>query len=60
MKRQLQGIALLLRGILLALLDAADGLWIPNVGTIDIGWGALGLILGIAGVITAFLPDHGK
>lgn len=58
MKRQLQGIALVLLGILLVLLDVTGGLWIPNVGTLDIGWGLFGLILGIAGVIAAFLPDR--
>lgn len=58
MRRQLQGVALILLGILLALLDVAGGLWIPNLGTCDIGWGLLGLILGIAGVIAAFLPDR--
>ena len=58
MKRQLQGIALILLGILLVLLDAAGGLWIPNIGTFDIGWGLSGLILGIAGVIVAFLPNR--
>lgn len=31
MKRQLQGIALILLGILLVLLDVSGGLWIPNV-----------------------------
>lgn len=60
MKRQLQGIALILLGILLALLDVSGGLWLPNIGTFDIGWGLFGLILGIAGAAAAFLPDHSK
>ena len=58
MKRPLQGVALILLGILLALLDVSGGLWIPNVGTLDIGWGLFGLIFGIAGVIVTFLPDR--
>ena len=49
---------MILFGVLLALLDVSGGLWIPNVGTLDIGWGLFGLILGIAGVIVAFLPDR--
>lgn len=56
MKRPLQGAALILLGILLVLLNMSGGLWIPNIGTFDIGWGLLGLILGIAGVIVSFLP----
>lgn len=51
MRRPLQGIALILLGILLALLDVVGGLWIN-------GWRLFGLILGIAGVIAAFLPDR--
>ncbi len=58
MRRPLQGVALILFGILLVLLDVAGGLWIPHLDTLDIGWGLLGLILGIAGVIVVFLPDH--
>lgn len=55
MKRPLQGVALILLGILLALLNVA-----ANAGSFDIGFGLLGLILGIAGVIVSFLPDHSK
>lgn len=58
MKRPLQGAALILLGILLVLLDVSGGLWIPNIGTFDIGWGLLGLILGIAGAIVSFLPGR--
>ena len=58
MKRPLQGAALILLGILLVLLDVSGGLWIPNIGSFDIGFGLLGLILGIAGVIVSFLPTR--
>ena len=58
MKRQLQGIALILLGILLALLAVAGGLWIPNMGYVDIAWGLFGLLFGIAGTVIAFLPNR--
>lgn len=56
MKRPLQGVALILLGILLVLPDLSGGLWIPDAGSFDIGFGLFGLIFGIAGVIVAFLP----
>ena len=51
MRHPLQGIALILLGILLTLLDVVGRLWIN-------GWCLFGLILGIAGVIVAFLPNR--
>ena len=53
MKKELLGIALILFGILLVLLEAVEALWIPIID--DIPFDIMGLISGIWGVcIIAF------
>ena len=53
MKKELLGIALILFGILLVLLEAVEGLWIPIIN--DIPFDIMGLFSGIWGVcIIAF------
>lgn len=58
MKKQLQGIAFILFGILLALIAAVDP-WVPIAGGVQTLLLLLGLILGILGLVFSFSKDHG-
>lgn len=49
MKKQLLGIAIILFGILLCVIGANNGFWIPIVDTLP--WNELGLIIGIIGLV---------
>lgn len=54
MRRQLQGLGLILFGLLLAALEAIGGVWFPIIDTPPLDY--LALISGILGVVLLFLP----
>jgi hypothetical protein len=58
MKRQLQGIVIILCSILLAVTFNNVG-W-NYIGDIDLMWQHLFMIAGIIGAVVAFLPDRKK
>lgn len=58
MKKQLQGIAFILFGILLALIAVVDP-WVPIAGGVQTLLLLLGLILGILGLVFSFSKDYG-
>ena len=53
MKRQLQGIALILWGILLAVVNIVVNL----TGSLSDVWAFLGLVFAVAGTLLVFWPD---
>ena len=58
-KKQLQGIALILFGILLVLFGVTNDTWIPIIDGLfysALPW--LGLIIGIIGLVFSFSKDH--
>ena len=55
MKRQLQGIAIILLSILLTLSYGSY-----YVGDLSIAWSTVFVILGIAGLVLVFLPENDK
>ena len=56
MRRQLQGIAMILCSILLSVTFYNVG-WIYFIGDIGMTWQHLFMITGIAGLVLTFLPD---
>lgn len=56
MKRQLQGIAIILCSILLSVTFHNVG-WIHFIGDVGVDWQHLFMITGIVGVVLSFLPD---
>ena len=56
MRRQLQGIAMILCSILLSVTFYNVG-WIYFIGDIGVTWQHLFMITGIAGLVLTFLPD---
>lgn len=55
MKKQLQGIALVLFGILLAIVGVASQLF--STGVNQMGWCFVGGLCGIAGLILVFIKE---
>jgi hypothetical protein len=58
MKRQLQGIAIILCSILFAVSFNTVGWY--YIGDIDLTWQHLFIITGIMGVVVVFLPERNK
>lgn len=56
MKRQLQGIAIILCSILLAVTSNNDG-WKYLIGGIGFSWQHLFMITGLVGTVMVFLPN---
>ncbi len=54
MKKQLDGIAFILFGLLLIALDNAGGIWIPIIDALP--WKVLGLISGAIGMLFVLIP----
>lgn len=57
MKKQLQGIALILFGILLSLVSGSLDEYITH--SVEVPWNLIGLVIGIVGVVSVFLKSKG-
>ncbi len=56
MKKQLQGIALILFSILMTITFESVG-W-KSVGDLSLNWAHIFMLIGVAGLIFAFIPER--